>query len=145
VSVDAVKGEPIGPFVVHYDCFHSNAPFGPGEQYRNLTYDLGARTVATQAWETTDDPTKPLLDDKPKPPPKPVVAKLSASHVEAIEAAVAAVLRAGKLEPEYPVPEGTPCTLKIERAGKEVFSLAKASANKKDAATDLLKALGGGQ
>jgi hypothetical protein len=155
VSVDDVRATPVGPYVVHYNCFHSNAPFGPGEQYRNTTWDLGAGTVSYQAWETNEGAAQPDVPEPPQParkkpapvapklPPKPTVSKMPADRVKAAEAAVIEVLRAGELKPEYAVPEGTPCTLQIDTGGKAIFTLEKAFQKEKDAATALLQALGG--
>ena len=126
-----------GPYVVHYDCFHSDEPFGHGTQSRNTTYDLGRKTVTLLAWETKGDELAAPPDQKPSEPPKPVVSELGSAHLARLEAAVAKVLSGGPYKPEYPVPEGTPCTLLVEAAGAEVFKL------EKDAATDLVLALAG--
>jgi hypothetical protein len=132
------KAVPAGPYVVHYDCFHSDQPFGTGSQYRNVAYDLGAKKVTLVAWETKgNDMAAPPPAEAP-PPPTPVVSELGAAHVARMEEAVGKVLRGGPYKPEYPVPEGTPCTLRIEAAGTEVFKLEKADTTEKDAASELV-------
>lgn len=134
---------PAGPYVVHYDCFHSDLPFGPGSQHRNLTYDLGIKKVTLLEWQTKGEVEELRPDTKPPEPPKPVVTDLSPRHVAALETAVVNVLRGGPYNPEYPVPEGTPCTLRIEASGKEVFKLEKAYTKEKDAPTALITAFAG--
>jgi hypothetical protein len=129
-----IRPIPVGPYVVHYDCFHSNEPFGKGSQYRNATYDLGAKTFSSQAWELKGEVGEPNV------PPAPTVTPLDPSRTAQILAAVQEVLRGGPYKPEYPVPEGTPCTLKIVADGREVFTLEKAATENKDAVSDLLHA-----
>ena len=128
-----------GPYVVHYDCFHSDAPFGKGSQYRNQAFDLGARTYTSQFYERSGDVEAP---DKPEPPiPPPVTKALADDHVVAINAAVEKVLRGGPYKPEYPVPEGTPCTLEITANDKQVFKIDKAAADEPDAVSELVRTL----
>ena len=59
----------------------------------------------------------------------------------AINAAVEKVLRGGPYKPEYPVPEGTPCTLVIQANGKEVFKLEKAATDNPDDVSELVRTL----
>jgi len=136
-KTEEIKPIPVGPYVVHYDCFHSDEPFGKGSQYRNTTYDLGAATLASQSYELSGE----VGPTAPPPPPQPTITPLAPSRVVRIEAAVKAVLRGGPYKPELPGPEGTPCTLKIEADGREVFTLEKAATEQPDLTTDLVRAL----
>jgi hypothetical protein len=137
------KPLPQGPYVVSYNCFHSDEPFGKGSQYRNLSIDLGALTVTTQNYEVTgtelDRPPQPGVD--PRKPPAPTVAKLEASAAGRLRPLVEAVLRGGPYKEELPVPEGAPCTLAITAGGRQVFTIEKAYTNEPDAVTALVKAL----
>lgn len=126
-----------GPYVVHYDCFHSDAPFGKGSQYRNQAFDLGAKTYTRQFYEKTGE--TPEQPDQPPPPPE--THPLANDHVVKINAAVEKVLRGGPYKPEYPVPEGTPCTLVINAGDKEVFKIDKAAADEPDAVSELVRTL----
>jgi hypothetical protein len=126
-----------GPYVVHYDCFHSDAPFGKGSQYRNQAFDLGAKTYTRQFYERSGD--TPEQPDQPPPPPE--TQPLADDHVTKIHAAVERVLRGGPYKPEYPVPEGTPCTLVIDAGTKEVFKIDKAAADEPDAVSELVRTL----
>jgi hypothetical protein len=128
-----------GPYTVRYDCFHSDQPFGNGSQYRNQSFDLGARTYTRQFYELTGDEPPP---DKPEPPPPPPETKpLAAERVAAINAAVEKVLRGGPYKPEYPVPEGTPCTLVILSGDRELYKIEKAAADEPDAVSELVRTL----
>ena len=128
-----------GPYVVHYDCFHSDAPFGKGSQYRNQAFDLGAKTYTHQFYERSGEVDAP---DKPEPPiPPPETKPLADDHVAKINAAVEKVLSGGPYKPEYPVPEGTPCTLVINAGTKEVFKIDKAAADEPDAVSELVRTL----
>lgn len=131
-------GKPIppGPYTVRYDCFHSDQPFGKGSQYRNQAFDLGARTYTRQFYELSGEP-----EDESLPVPSPETHALAADRVTAINAAVEKVLRGGPYKPEYPVPEGTPCTLTIQAAGKELIKIEKAAADEPDAVSDLVRTL----
>jgi hypothetical protein len=131
-------GKPIppGPYTVRYDCFHSDQPFGNGSQYRNQAFDLGARTYTRQFYELTGEPT-----DESLPIPAPETRPLAADHATKINAAVEKVLRGGPYKPEYPVPEGTPCTLLIQAAGKELFKIEKAAADNPDEVSELVRTL----
>lgn len=135
-SATAGKAVPAGPYVVHFDCFHSDQPFGPGNQVRNASWDLGAKTMSVVAYEYNSD-APPAADAVHAP----VVTPLPPDKVTQIETAVVAVLKGGPYKPEYPVPEGTPCTLRITAGGTEVMKLEKADVQQDDAATDLVKSL----
>jgi hypothetical protein len=133
---DTQQAGPPGPFVVAYDCSHSNMPFGPGGWSRSQSANL-----ATHEWTlleittTTNTPTP-----TPPPPPEPTVKPMSVDVVAKLQHAVDAVLAGGPYKPEYPVPEGTPCTLTIKNAdtGATVFTLAKADTALHDAVSDLI-------
>jgi hypothetical protein len=144
-SKDAAQPVKAEPYVIHYDCFHSDMPFGDGSQYRNLTVDLGAKTRTLDAWELTghenDKPPEPPDYGPPKVEHHPEVSPLGPEWIARIETAVAAVLRGGPFKPEFPVPEGTPCDLVIELNGKKLFELEKAYTKENDAATRLVEAL----
>ena len=133
----AKPGKPItaGPYTVRYDCFHSNEPFGKGSQYRNQSFDLGARTYTRHYYELTGEES-----EKPQLPP-PETRPLAGDRVTAINAAVEKVLRGGPYKPEYPVPEGTPCTLLISAGPQELFKIEKADADEPDAVSELVRTL----
>lgn len=128
-----------GPYVVHYDCFHSDAPFGKGSQYRNQAFDLGAKTYTRQFYERSGETEGSDQPEAPIPPPETKL--LAADRVTAINAAVEKVLRGGPYKPEYPVPEGTPCTLVISAGTKELFKIDKAAADEPDAVSELVRTL----
>ena len=127
-----------GPYVVHYDCFHSDAPFGTGEQFRNQSFDLGAKTYSRQFYEQSGGD---VTHEAPPPPPPPETKPLADGHVAKINAAVEKVLRGGPYKPEYPVPEGTPCTLVITKGDQELFKIDKAAADEPDAVSELVRTL----
>jgi hypothetical protein len=130
-----IKPVPPGPYTVRYDCFHSNQPFSKGSQYRNQSFDLGARTYTRQFYELTgEESTQPEL-------PPPETRPLAGDRVTSINAAVEKVLRGGPYKPEYPVPEGTPCTLLISAGPKELFKIEKAEADEPDAVSELVRTL----
>jgi hypothetical protein len=136
----ATPSKPItpGPYTVRYDCFHSDQPFGKGSQYRNQSFDLGARTYTRQFYELSGEDPGP----EPAPPPPPPETKpLAADRVTAINAAVEKTLRGGPYKPEYPVPEGTPCTLVILAGDKELYKIEKAAADEPDAVSELVRTL----
>lgn len=127
--------------VVAYECSHSNAPFGPGGSVRNVTFDLGAKTQEVLAYEYED----PTLErpGTPKPKHEPVVTSLTDERVREIVGAVTKALQHAPYKPEYPVPEGTPCTLTIRDATGERLELEKAYTKEPDAASELVKVLVG--
>ena len=129
---------PAGPYVVRFDCVHSNQPFGPGTQVRNAAWDLGAKQLSVLAYEESGEPAEADATER-----TPVVTPLSSDKVAQIEAAVVAVLRGGPDKPAHPQPRGTPCPLGLRAAGPEVVKLEKAEAQIDDAATDLVKTLNG--
>jgi hypothetical protein len=71
----------------------------------------------------------------------PVVTDVDAARVAVIDAAVAKVLAGGHFEPEYPVPEGTPCKLVISANHTQVFAIDKAYTKQADAVSALVQAL----
>jgi hypothetical protein len=148
LTAAVVKPVPPGPYVVRYNCFHSDMPFGKGAQHRDLTVDLAAKTWTLDAWELTGEegngpPPPPGQQPAPEGPVhEPEVAVINVDSVAKVEAAVVAVLRGGPFKPEHPVPEGTSCVLLIEANGARLFELEKAYTKENDAATDLVKALG---
>ena len=117
---DPDKRVPPGPYVIRYDCFHSDQPFGPGNQIRNQSFDLGRKVRTTLAYEYSSDPLPAGASAVPR---VPVDAPIADDKVKRLEAAVVKVLSGGPYKPEYPVPEGTPCDLAISAAGTEVFKL----------------------
>ena len=129
------KAVPPGPYTVRYDCFHSNEPFAKGSQYRNQSFDLGARTYTRHYYELTGE------EEEPPKLPDPETRPLAGDRVTAINAAVEKVLRGGPYNPEYPVPEGTPCTLIISAGPKELFKIEKADAEEPDAVSELVRTL----
>lgn len=126
---------PPGPYIVRYDCFHSDQPFGAASSVRNLSFDLGAKTVTTLTYAYQS----PLGADAPSPY-GPTVSPLLDPTPAMLEAAVIKVLRGGPYRPEYSASKDRPCELAISAGGVEVFKLAKAALHEQDAATDLVKA-----
>lgn len=139
IGVSTVKFVPPGPYVVRYDCFHSDQPFGPGNQVRNQSFDLGTKLHTLVEYQYSGEPPANGPDDASVH--APVVSPLSDPRVAMLERAAIAVLRGGPFKPEYPVPEGTPCELAISAGGTEVFKLEKAGTQEKDAASDLVNAM----
>ena len=128
---------PPGPYVVEYNCFHSDMPWGKGSQFDNRSYDLAAKK-ATAVAGRDDGVPKP----EPAPAPKPVVTKLSDERVQKLAAAVAKVLAGGPYAPELPVPEGSPCRLTIYGDKHAVaFAIDKAYTRQADDVTALVKQL----
>jgi hypothetical protein len=122
---------PAGPYTVRYACLHKDEPFGNDWQSRDQSFDLGARTFTQQSFERSDEV-----------PPPPETRPLAADRVVAINAAVEKVLSGGPYKPEFPVPEGTPCTLTITGpGGKSLFKIEKAAAENPDAVSDLVSTL----
>src|SRR5262245_1842460 len=132
------KPVPPGPYVVAYDCFHSNQPFGEGSWSKSSSADLGAmQWTWLEVTRTTDDP-----QPNEPPPPQPTTAPVSAASAATLNAAIAKIFAGGPYKNEYAVPEGTPCTLSITAGGKKVFQIDKAFTNEKDAVNDLVRTFG---
>jgi hypothetical protein len=142
-DASTARAVPPGPYVVAYDCFHSDMPFGKGAQTNNRSYDLGARTLTSLSYALKGDedehPPRPGDVDPRKTPP--TITVITPEHAAQIDAAVVRVLAGGHFEPENPVPEGTPCTLTITANGKQLFTIEKAYTKQADAVTALVQAL----
>jgi hypothetical protein len=136
-SVLVLKPIAPGPYVVSYDCTHSNMPFGPGGWSRSQSIDLAAHTWTSLEVTTTGKEDDVPPDRRPAPP-QPTVSKASASVVMLISAAVDKVLRGGPYLGEYPVPEGVPCVLAIRAGPTIVFQIEKAATAERDAVSELV-------
>ncbi len=144
-SASAVSVPPNPPAVstVSFDCGHSNMPWGTGSQTSSTVYDLEAGTVTVRTTQTPDAPR----DDRPSdvavaPKTTAATTRVPAAKLAQLRTAVAAVVAGGWYEPEYPVPEGTSCTLSLAaRGAPPFFALAKANTANGDAAAALVKAL----
>jgi len=123
-----------GPYIVAYDCSHMNAPFGEGGAVFRISYDLGAKTASTLSYEYGKEGPTAIKH-------VPVVKVLAAEKKATLEAAIGKVLGGGPFKPEYPVPEGTSCFLRIAAAGAAVFEVEKSNPQLHDAATDLIHLL----
>jgi hypothetical protein len=144
---------PHGPYIVDYNCFHSDMPWGKGSQTYNLSFDLGRKQISSLSY---NDPghgetavpahVEPGQGEPPlgqaAPPPKPTIAALAPARVAEIGGAVDKLLHGGPYREEYPPSEGTACTLKVRVDGAEpFFTLEKASTSEHDAASALVQAL----
>jgi len=129
---------PAGPYLVAYDCSHSNMPFGKGGWSRSTSLDLAKRAWTTlEVTSTGDEDDLPVAT--PPPPPRPTVSAASPAVADKIAAAVDKMLAGGPYRSEWPVSEGTPCTLAITTpAGAEVYRIDKAYNVEKDAVNDLI-------
>lgn len=126
---------PKGPYVVAYDCSHMNAPFGEGGSVYRITYDLGEKTVETLSYSYGKEGGTAIKH-------QPTLRTVAPTRIAQLEAAIQKVLSGGPFKPEYPVPEGTRCYLRIAAHGASVFDLEKSNPQLKDPATDLIKLLG---
>jgi len=124
-------------------------PWCDGQQSWSVTYDLDAATLTRTTDETPNSP-----DGQHGPPPLPgsdapdpgkhekIMKPLGADVVATMRTGAAKVLAGGPYEPEYPVPEGTPCTLEIIGADATILlRVDKASQQKKDAANAFIQTL----
>lgn len=136
---------PAGPYHIRYSCFHSDQPFGPGEQQSELVIDLGAKTRSLLETSRTDAPgatPPPRVAPPPDAAPVPTVTRLSDATAAAIASAAQRVLAGGPYKPELPVPEGTSCTLSITQAdGAKLFEIDKSRTEQADAVSELVQAL----
>ena len=139
-NTTAPKTLPEGPYIIKYDCSHSNQPFGEGGSVSNRSFDLKAGTLTVLAYEY-HDPSK-LPPGTKEPEHTPQVVPLSTQVIAKLDHAAKRVLAGGPYKPEYPVSEGTPCHLSIDANGKQLFAIDKAYTNQADAVTDLVKAFG---
>jgi hypothetical protein len=126
---------------IAYACFHSDQPFGHGQQDRKVAYDLAAATRT----ETNDNVVN--ADGPPQEPNAPnkdthtrVVTKLAPARVDALRTAANEVASGGPYKDEYPVSEGTSCTLTLaDPKGAVFFTIVKSDPKIDDAPTRLLK------
>lgn len=133
---------------ITWSCFHSNMPWGDGQQSSSAVYDLDAATATN---DTADVPNKPR--DAPAPPPGAGagsdgvkrthrVSTLAADKVVSLRVAAAKVLAGGPYEAEYPPSEGTSCAVELWSAtGVSQFKLDKARQGLPDAVNALIKSL----
>jgi hypothetical protein len=140
-SADA-KPHPIVQTIA-YACFHSDQPFGHGQQDRRVAYDLEAATRT----ETNDN-----VVNADGPPPEPgtknkdthtrAVTKLAPARVDALRTAANDVASGGPYKEELPVSEGTSCALTLaDSKGAVFFTIVKSNPKIDDAATRLVKLL----
>jgi hypothetical protein len=107
---------PHGPYKVSYDC--------DGPQVDHQTLDLGAKTRTTLSYAAADQPIAP---------PPPVVGNAPDALVTMANDAVTRVLAGGP----YPS-ESTGCTLTIASGDQKLLVIDKATAQRKDAASELV-------
>lgn len=131
-----------GPYAVAYDCMHSNMPFGKGGWYRNQSADLANNEWALlEVTDPGDDDQPPKPNAPPPPVPEPTITPVSVPVSAKLGGAIDRVLAGGPYRAEYPVPEGTPCTLTIRTTGDNaatVFAIEKADTAEHDAVSDLI-------
>ena len=128
-----------GPYVIAYDCSHSNMPFGKGGWYRNQSIDLGTnKWTILEVTITGEDEDRP---GGPPPPPPPTVTPVSGPVKVQIATTLDRVLGGGPYRPEYPVPEGVPCRLTVSAAGAVVFAIDKADTKEADLVSELVELL----
>lgn len=144
-SASAVSVPPNPPAVstVAFDCGHSNMPWGTGSQQSSTVYDLEAGTVTVRTTQTPDAPRGDNPTDVAGAPRTTAsTTQVPAAKLAQLRTAVAEVVAGGWYEPEYPVPEGTSCTLSLAgRGSPPFFAIAKANTANGDAVAALVKAL----
>lgn len=147
-SSDVAVAPPTKPVAkIRWGCFHSNMPWGNGQQSWTVLYDLDAATVTRDIDETPNTPDgvapPPITDDagdggKHEHTTKP----LSPDVVASLRTGAAKVLAKAPYKPEYPVPEGTPCTLELLGAGDaSLLRVDKADHKEPDAANAFIQTL----
>jgi hypothetical protein len=126
---------------IAYACFHSDQPFGHGQQDRKVAYDLAAAT-RTETNDNVVNADGPPLEPgtKTKDTHTRVVTKLAPARVDALRTAANEVASGGPYKEEIPVSEGTSCTLTLaDPKGAVFFTIVKSNPKIDDAATRLLK------
>jgi hypothetical protein len=127
---------------IGYTCAHSDMPFSDGHEESRIAIDFAAAT------RTEDSTVVPPGDAKrlPNTPSKTThthdVTKLDAVRLQRLRVAANAVADGGPFKPEYPVPEGTSCTLQLTDVhGASFVQIEKSNPHIDDAATRLVKLL----
>jgi hypothetical protein len=125
---------PPGPYVIGYDCSHSNVPFGEGGDVRNISLDLEAKRRVVLAYH--------YGAGSAQAPAFPLATPLSEDEVRKFQTAIDQVLRGGPYRPENPLSEGTPCFLSFSVPGATpFFKIAKATIEQPDAVSALIRSM----